>query len=334
MKSCINILPINCGFNSSFNDKITFSETEYNSASERKVLVIDPLKSYFKMKSVTKVAYLEPVFFGLDIGDKITIKFKQKTISGDGVVTIQALMQNGNVPLTYTPTSKIASNFFENVEISFYVTDEIKSYSGDELIVNIRATSFGEIILKDIEICVDSSLDLRQDLVIYDSKNKYEKMIANANKTECQTSIYSGIQTIKSSGGISYANDSFVINTTNNTSWKGVYHTLSNCNYSNPVCIFVEFNITDGLELPLTSKHYDSSFTQINSSVQEIKIPTTPATQKKLIYFDGFKNGEYHYVDLGRKSNPFNGTIKKVIICKNRFDNDLNFDKSNVFALC
>ena len=72
------ITPINVGSGDGFATLFTYDEEAYNGATTRKVLGKGYHESYFKMKSVTTVAYLEKSFSYISHGDFIEFEFDVK----------------------------------------------------------------------------------------------------------------------------------------------------------------------------------------------------------------------------------------------------------------
>ena len=319
MNNKISIIPLNCGYGVGLNSFSTFNESEYNSTSTRAILYKKPLVSWFKMKSITSTSYIEPAIFGLDVSDKIKVEFEMCNIKGKGGATIKivGVSESGvTTDLQSINTLDQTETYFKKYSIEFCLNENAKNNQG--IIVNLRQKYINnEMIVKNVSIEIfKPSIDLREIVGIVNCKNRFEKIINKSDSSEVKD--YSSLKTIDKTIDTS----GLVINTSDDTKFKGLYYEVGNNKYRNPKSVYLKGNITSG-NIKVTNDIYNKNNIKKQLTVEN---SISSGEIEKIIYFSNNTDVEYDYLDIGT-TGACNFTIDNVIFYKNRFDDvqDMNY---------
>lgn len=319
MNNKISINPLNCGYGVGLNSFSTFNESEYNSTSTRAILYKNPLVSWFKMKSISSTSYIEPAIFGLDVSDKIKIEFEMCNLSGKGGATIKivGISSTGvTSDLQFANTLDQTETYFKKYSIEFCLGENARNNQG--IIVNLRQKyNNNEMIVKNVSIEIfKPSIDLREIVGIVNCKNRFEKIINKSDSSEVKD--YSSLKTIDKTIDTS----GLVINTSDDTKFKGLYYEVGNNKYRNPKSVYLKGNITSG-NIKVTNDIYNKNNIKKQLTVEN---SISSGEIEKIIYFSNNTDVEYDYLDIGT-TGACNFTIDNVIFYKNRFDDvqDMNY---------
>ena len=322
MNNKISINPLNCGYGVGLNSFSTFDESEYTSSSIRSILYKDPLTSWFKMKSVSLNSYIEPAIFGLDVSDKIKVEFEMCNVKGKGGATIKivGVSESGvTTDLQSISTLDQSETYFKKYSIEFCLNENAKNNQG--IIVNLRQKYINnEMIIKNVNIEIfKPTIDLREVVAIVNCKNKFEKIINKSDLSEVKD--YSSLKNIEKT----INENGLVINTEDDTKFKGLYYEVGNNKYRNPKSIYIKGNITSGT-IKATNDIYNK-----NNIKKQLTVENSISSDEieKIIYFSNNTNVEYDYLDIGT-TGACNFTIDNVIFYKNRFDDVIELNYSTI----
>ena len=315
----ITIKPLNSAYASGMNTFVTMNQTEYDSASTRAVFVSDINQSRFKFKSGTAIAYLEPVIFGLNAGDKIKLEFEMCSISGLCGIDLQviSLKETGTTTtINSYKTTNSTDGYFKKEIIEFVLPPTITGNYG--IIFNIRAKNLNsEFAIKNISISTDNkNIDFKDVFVAVNCKNRFEKVLANSVNSEVKD--YQNLATMPKtidSNGITF-------NTTNE-GYKGLFFEVGNSFLRTSKAIYVKGVVNSG-EIKVTNSQYNKNG---YLKMEPTKISLTGSFEK-IIYLPTLTDVEYDYLDVGTTGDA-DFTIEKVVFFKQRYDDNKDFVFSN-----
>lgn len=315
----ITIKPFNSAYGSGMNAFITMEQSQYDSADTRAVFVSDINQSHFKFKSISSIAYLEPVIFGLTVGDRIKVEFEMCSLSGLCGVDLQliSLKESGTTTtINSYKTSNSTDGYFKKEIIEFVLPPTIDGNYG--IIFNIRAKNLNsEFAIKNITISTDNkNIDFKDVFMVVDCKNRFEKVLTSSVKSEVK--VYQNLDTMPktiNANGITF--------NTSNVGYKGLFFEVGNSFLRTSKAIYVKGVVNSG-EIKITNSQYNKNGVLKMSPTE---IPLTGSFEK-IIFLPTLTDVEYDYLDVGTTSDA-NFTIEKVIFFKQRYDDNKDFAFSN-----
>ena len=320
--SIININPLNCAYSVGLNVFGTFSENEYASSTTRSVLFKEPFKSWFKLKTVSSVAYLEPVIFGLNQGDRIKIEFDMCSITKGSKIEVQILRveENGsNTAIQTVKTDEQKESYFKHYVLDFSLKPEAKNNRG--IILNIRSSiANSETILKNVNIFVENeSIEFKENLQVVNCKNRFEKIIKNSVSSEVRK--YDGLSTMP----YTFDTNSNIIFNTSNNGFKGIFLEVGNSTLRTSKAVYVKGSLNSGSIDVINAQYNKNNVLKGTTTTVNITEPIF----EKIIYFATLTDVEYDYLDVGTTGNA-NFILEKVIFFKNRYDDNKDFIYSKI----
>ena len=315
--SVLNINPLNCAYSVGLNAFGTFSESEYASSTTRSVMFKEPFKSWFKLKTVSSAAYLEPVIFGLNQGDRIKIEFDMCSITKGSKIELQIIRVEESGTTTYiqsVKTDEQKESYFKHYVLDFSLKPEAKNNKG--IIFNLRSTVLNsETILKNLNISLENeSIDFKENLQVVDCKNRFEKIIKNSDLSEVRQ--YTNLKTIP----YTFDTNSNIVFNTSNSGFKGIFLEVGNSTLRTSKAVYVKGTLNSG-SIDVINAQYNKNNVLKNTTTT---VNITEPTFEKIIYFATLTNVEYDYLDVGTTGNA-NFALEKVIFFKNRYDDDKDF---------
>ena len=346
MKHSIYITPLNCAFDTGMNSFIKMEEDEYNSSSTRAIYCKDPLQSWFKFKSFTEgTPYLEPSIFGLNVGDIITVEFDGLLVSGDNPLNFGVSFRgiNGNTvnnnPLhECTLPNNSFDTSFKHFKIPFIIMSDMDNTTG--ILLNIRAFAGNkhEIIIKNLKLTVETNnpnFSLSNNVVDYETKRDFIKMINHVSGTTLCSSTFKNNQALYDNGSICYQDGALHYDVVPGGKWAGIVSVLSQNSYGSPIVVYLEYKYTKGL-----SRIYSQSWSSSDARVgveQYIEFPlnTTDEYVKHIMYFKGVSGEDikYNIVNIGSANLSQNFSIKRMIVSIPRFDDENKKDFNTIEEL-
>jgi hypothetical protein len=134
------ITPLNCGFGTGLSTILRVQQSDYDADTIRSIYCKDIDSSWFKMKSLSGTAYLEPAFYGLKQGDIITVEFDALALSGTNVSVIVPLLKINSDYTTTTISNNITStlnSYYDHYKIPIALTTDFNTGIG--ALLNIRS---------------------------------------------------------------------------------------------------------------------------------------------------------------------------------------------------
>ena len=317
------ITPMNCAFGTGLNSLATFYETEFNSATDRKVLFYNPIESKFSMYSKTAEAYIEPCIYGTKGGDKVTISFKARKKAGGNT---QVKCWLGEILDDYSTTYSDSTSF--QVDINDFHYNE---YKFDIICTNINANKIGNIFvirtaiggkidIKDIKLTIDTcnpNLKLNNNLFIINNKTDFETIINQQAKSTAYDMSNTKNELI--SGTVKIENDILVAKSTT-IGFKGLSIKVEDKKFVNSVIpVYVEYKKQDAeTRVSVTYKYNNTNNTDL------ILLDDKTDFFKKILYLKIIqKTAEKIYIEVGAP-RTVNYSIKELIINDQRFSDDLD----------
>lgn len=318
----LNINPLNCAYSVGLNTFGTFSESEYTNTETRSVLFKEPFKSWFKFKSVSNIAYIEPVIFGLNQGDKIKIEFDMCNILGKSKINLQVISVAENGSTAYIQqlnTTEQTETYFKHYVLEFSISEAENNNKG--IIFNIRSGyTENEMIIKNINISLENeSIDFKENLQVVDCKNRFEKIIKNSALSEVRK--YNGLSTMP----YTFDTNSNIIFNTSNSGFKGIFLEVGNSTLRTSKAVYVKGTLNSGSIDVINAQYNKNNVLKGTETVVNV----TGTTIEKIIYFATLTDVEYDYLDLGTTGNA-DFIIEKVIFFKNRYDDNKDFIYSKI----
>lgn len=328
MKHKITITPLNCSWSLGLNPLLKMEESEYISSSGRCIYCKSPDLSWFKMKSTPGTTpYVEPVLFGVKVGDIITVDFDALLYSGAGELLFSILpILSGNAlgaVKNYNFPTGVLKSHYKHFKISVPIESIATNQIGVLLNVRPAATSTNsEIIFKNIEIEVETTNEkfaLYNNIVKYDNKLDYLNCINLYSGTNVRTT-YNTLLDLYTASEISFPDDNTMASTgATANKFRGLCCEFTANNHPNPYVLYLEYINNDSNPIALTVNGYDSANTHNTHSVAEL--PITETWKKKIIYVNGTNlKFEKTFMDIGKTSGASNFQIRNVRFSNPRFD--------------
>jgi hypothetical protein len=322
MKHCIAITPLNCSFSEALNGFVTMEPSEYEAANSRAVYCREPDLSWFKFKSVTDSPYLEPAFFGLRGGDIITVDFDALVQSGevaDFGCTFTAIDCKAAVEspayAQLLPDGSFYSHF-THYTIPFVVMPQISGFTGIRVRIGANANTPCEMIVKNIEITVETSnhrFALRDGIASYRKKRDY----LNCVRFHAGTDISKAFHSLKKrfeSGSISFPDAQTVSFDEAPGQFGGLMALMSAGLYASPQVAYFEY---EG-EVSVRARDFDHEGGKMGTRSASVKIASS--WRRQIMYFAGqCYDARNTLLSVG----SFNGKplkLKNVFLSVPRFD--------------
>lgn len=319
----LNINPLNCAYSIGLNVFGTFSESEYTNTATRSVLFKEPFKSWFKFKSVSSIAYIEPIVFGLNQGDKIKIEFDMCNIVGKSKINLQVISVAENGATTIIQqlnTTDQTETYFKHYVLEFSISEAGKDNKG--IIFNIRSGyTENEMIIKNINISLENeSIGFKENLQVVDCKNRFEKIIKNSALSEVRK--YNDLSTMP----YTFDTNSNIVFKTSNSGFKGIFLEVGNSTLRTSKAIYVKGALNNGTSIDIINAQYNKNNVLKGT---ETVVNVTDTTIEKIIYFPTLTDVEYDYLEVGTTGNA-DFILEKVIFFKNRYDDNKDFIYSKI----
>lgn len=322
MEHKVTITPLNCAFGTGLNSIITMDEAEYAVSTERKIYCKNPDVSWFKMKSTSTTPYLEPVFYGLNKGDIITVEFDAVLLSGSASLNFHMVNVNSDYS-TQDPgdiLSPIGSltTFYKHFKARMFVDKDVIGN-----LINIRPNgSNNELIIKNIEITIETSnplFSIDNNIVAYKTKTDFMKCIdlysgTNLNET------YHGLLDLYNEGKISFPdNETIRFSNAGFSKFKGLMALLNGNAYRASIAVYLEYISPNDVYITSKSVTEDGTFTQDASTGLGAKSNLT----KKMVYLIGREISRKTFVDIGFVGTGQDLTLKNVRFSMPQFDDSV-----------
>lgn len=334
LKHRIKITPLNCAFNTGLNSIIKIEESEYlASTNPSSIYCKDIDLSWFKMKSATNRPYLEPVFYGLNEGDIITVEFDALIISGSSSINVDFLKVNADYSTSDTvynvlPDGSIKS-FYKHFKTSGFVEND-----GIGTLLNIRPSKINsEMIIKNIEVTIETSNQLfsvTDNIVSFRTKTDYMKCIDFYSGTNLNP-VYNSLSTLYNDGKINFPDDNTLQFKDAGTSlFKGLMSLFNGHKYRPTFAVYAECS-TPG-DLTITSKALKDDGTLIQDGVGHVPVNTT--LSKRVIYVTGGTSlCRKSFLDIGMVSGGTDLTLKNVRLAMPQFDDTIKREPNQLEEL-
>lgn len=334
LKHRIEITPLNCAFGIGLNSIIKLEESEYLASKDPSTIYCKDIDlSWFKMKSVTHTPYLEPVFYGLNEGDIITVEFDALIISGSSSINVNFLKVNADYSTSDTvyhrPPDGSVKSFYKHFKISGFVEND-----GIGTLLNIRPSSFNnEMIIKNIEVTIETSnqlFSLTDNIVSFRTKTDYMKCIDFYSGTNLNP-VYNSLLTLYNKGKISFPDDNTLqFKDAGTSSFKGLMSLFNGHKYRPIFAVYAEYS-TPG-DLTITSKDLKNDGTLIKGGFGSF--PTNTTLSKRLVYLNG-EASSYRktFLDIGMVSGGANLTLKNVRLAMPQFDDTIKREPNQLEEL-
>jgi len=326
LKHRIEITPLNCAFSTGLNKIIKVEESEYLASTDQRAIYCKDIDlSWFKMRSVTNnTPYLEPVFYGLNEGDIITVEFDALIISGLSSINVQLLKVNADYSTSYAgdnilPDGSVKS-FYKHFKTSSFVEND-----GIGTILNIRPLSNtnNEMIIKNIEVTIETSNQLfsaTDNIVSFRTKTDYMKCIDFYSGTNLNP-VYNSLSTLYNDGKINFPDDNTLqFKDAGKSLFKGLMSLFNGHKYRPTFAVYAEYS-TPGI-IAITSKALKEDGTFIQDGVSGL--PTNTTLSKRLIYVTGGTSlCRKSSLDIGMVSGGTDLTLKNVRLAMPQFDDTI-----------
>lgn len=328
MEYKININPMNCSCSKTLTNIITFYESEYNSATDRKILIKEPLLSYFKLKNVTSSPYIEPYFPNIGKGDILEIKLSALSSSISNLAIHVGQLKN-NIYTVKTTRHNI--NVDNNGFIELNMTIPIEVSFDDEIngvFLNFRnETKNTELIIKDIEIKVLTSKELNFNYDYLYLNNKKD-ILQNIKNVAC-SDIYDFNKTRKlyEDGTINISeNGEIDCSVSVSSSLKTIPFYVGNKNNSGAISVYCEYKCTSDDVFGLTPQFNGTGLWTATS------LKSSSEWKKTMIYINPYttSNLDKLFIMLGIGGNTTTSfSVRNLIIGNLNSDSNKNLLKYN-----
>lgn len=293
----INVVPMNSGTGVGLNTLATFDESEYNSATDRKVLFYDPLLSKFKLRNVNAHPYIEPCIMGIKQGDVFEVEFEALAVGGKDItlnIQLGDLVDSGGSGLTATAKQsnevKINHEDYRKYKVNCMVTASFNA-NMKGVFFNLRlATVNTEVLIRNLNIkCKTSNelLNIGTNFTTYQSKTDFENAIVNNMQTKNPFVDYLNAYKSYIKGETVADNTGLQVNSTAN----GVTGIFREMQYLvNPSChaVYVEYMNNGNTGLKVALGYYrrlkDTGSIPGSPLIQRFDLPTTSAVKKMIIF--------------------------------------------------
>ena len=228
----VTLTPLNAIYSSAQNSFVTFSQTKYDSLTNRAVLVKDYKKSYFKFKKGTEMPYIEFPLFSLKTGDVVNVDF-------DYMITNEITLQFEVYELNSNYTSLTQKNFkvkLDKVGNLFHhnfilpITKQLTDSIG--FLLNIRLIEGVEAELSSISLNIKTSnynCNYNKEIIKIDNKELLDYASSVTLKNKINGDDYSGglalisnYRTLNSDGSVTFTSED------SNFKFKGLVFKISN----------------------------------------------------------------------------------------------------------
>ena len=246
MRQEIVLTPLNAGYGEEINSFHTWDPAAHGAAGVRSLLFKDPFQSWFSLKAVTEVPYLEPAFFGLRDGDIVRVSFEAMLKSGSGSVNVNLVPINpdyslGTEQANLIPDASMASHF-NYFEVPLHVRYASLEQVG--AVLRIQPSEPGsEIVLRSVRVAVESrntAFKLRDQIVQYATVDDYLAVINGYSGTSLNPD-YAGLQSLLDGGKIAFPDDQTVEFAAPAGTFAGLFALLKDGKYRPAVTVFAEY---------------------------------------------------------------------------------------------
>lgn len=290
-KHSLIINPLNSGYGTGLNSMGTFVETEYESEkTSRKVLFYEPLKSYFKLKSVGQTAYIEPVFCGLSKGDMIEVELQALAVgdTGETILSIQVgdTASSGGSAKMQRHSMTIKHSDFRKYSIKFPLETNIMD-NPKAVFLNIRNNkNNSELIIKDVLVTIHTSnpnFVIEEDYIYLKEKKDFIKAIKNGSRidnidySEMDKSLRKGVVEISEDGVLT-------CNPVRANGFRGVALRIGDRNVPEPIAVYFEYKSNNDNNLKVKAAN------KAGISLDEILLPASPTWKKRLLFIQTYNN--------------------------------------------
>lgn len=327
VKHSVIITPLNCGFGEGLNQILRMEESEYDAAQERSIYCKSPDISWFKMKSVTQMPYIEPVFYGLLPGDIFSVEYDAMLISGNTSIynrmfTIASNYSYSTLSDNNLPENSLSSYY--NHYIMHFVVPE--AYAGIGIFFNIRPiTGPSVIIIKNIKITIDTQnpyFSIVNNITEFRTRTDYMKCIDYISGTNVRTT-YNGLLNVYNSGEITFPDDNtMAFSGSDISNFKGLVTMFNGYKYRPSVVVYCEYQNTGSTE-GLIATIQSVSETGIQTESGKVVFIPSSSLIKQIMYINGgITPCRKTFIDVGRISmNNFN--LKNIRFSMPQFDDSI-----------
>jgi len=348
-KHKIEITPLNCAFSNGLNSIIKFEESEYLASTDRAVYCKDIDLSWFKMKSVTNTPYLEPVFYGLNEGDIITVEFDSLIISGlSSSIGVNFFKVNADYSTSGYSAPETVYNILPDGSIkSFYKHFKISGFAENDgigTLLNIRPSNTNnEMIIKNIEVTIETSNQLfsaTNNIVSFRTKTDYMKCIDFYSGTNLNP-VYNSLLALYNGGKINFTDDNTLqFKDAGTTVFKGLMSLFNGHKYRPTFAVYAEYstwlssspeNTVPGT-LSITSKAVKEDGTFIEDGSARFPVNTT--WSKRVVYLNGGTSlCRKSFLDIGTVTGGTDLTLKNVRLSMPQFDDTIKREPNQLEEL-
>lgn len=324
MKHEIIITPLNCSYNQELNNILTMEEEEYFNVTGRRIFCKNPDISWFKMRGTqTQQPYLEPVFYGLKKGDKITIETDALLLSGNINLECRILKVDedyrDSIEQRHTNPEGALTSFYKRFKFT-----SILEHEGIGTIVNLRPTAGdGEIIIKNVKVSVETSnamFSMADNVVRYNSKTDFMKCIELFSGTNLNDTYHSLLE-LYNEGKVSFPDDNTIKFTEAGlTKFKGLMAMFNGRKYRTPFVVYAEYVSPTIVIATVKRVNESGSIGQDGNRT----FPSSQTMRKGIIYFTGgLDPARKTFIDLGMVTTGEDLTLKNVRFSMPQFDDSV-----------
>lgn len=337
-KHKIEITPLNCAFGTDLNNIINMEESEYLASTDQRAIYCKDIDlSWFKMRSVANnTPYLEPVFYGLNEGDIITVEFDALIISGSSSINVNFLKVNSDYSTSQhgynmLPDGSVKS-FYKHFKASSFI-----EYDGIGTVLNIRPSSNtnNEMIIKNIEVTIETSNQLfsvTNNIVSFRTKTDYMKCIDFYGGTNINTT-YNDLLTLYNDGKINFPDDhTLEFKDAGTHLFKGLMSLFNGHKYRPAFAVYAEYSVPadDLIYISYKDLNEDGTFIQNKNLV----FNSNHTRSKRVQYIKGGTSlCRKSFLDIGSISSGSSLTLNNVRLSMPQFDDTIKREPNQLGEL-
>lgn len=279
------LTPLNCTLHGEAREVLFWEREAYATSPKAAIYCPDPDLSRFYMRSTQECPFIEPVFYGLQGGDRVTVKFEALVRSGQSSLAVDVYEVTPGYERVLSVTNELPpdalNTYFRDYSIPCLLQIGPESLG---VALRIRPTGPGsEVILRNVRVEIESanqSFFPEVQVVRYESVGDYLDCIRTYSLTDADTA-YSHLAEAFSEGLISFPDES-TVSFGAGSGFRGLMAMLSGSKYQVPVYVYFEHKGAAAVAGVRGLNAFNEVLTE-----KYIAVPAADTWRKQALYFSG-----------------------------------------------